>query len=65
MTSEERQVMESYVRELEGIADKAEQLQKRVDPAYAKILQTEVVTYRQLIAIWKHRLSSEQSPPPA
>lgn len=59
MTDEQRKVMENYVAELEAVAHKAEQLQPRVDSGYGEILQKEIDTYRELIAIWRERLKSD------
>lgn len=56
MTEEQRKVMENYVAELQAVADKAEQLQLRVDASYGDILEKEIATYRELLSIWRKKL---------
>ena len=48
--------MQTYIDQLRQIAQRAETLKDRVDPAYAAILEDEVKTYRELIDIWVNRL---------
>ena len=61
MNEAQRSRIEHYLSELAAVAQKAEELQGHVDEAYKELLQAEIQTYRELIAMWRKRIHSEAS----